>query len=73
MANELLDNLPFHRLRRRRERTVEVFVGAEGNRFVEVERGRRGLQEAHRHAPFEDSCAKYPFKGGSSQRLLFAG
>lgn len=37
LANELLDNLPFHRLRRRHDRTVEVLVGAEGERLVEVE------------------------------------
>ncbi len=37
LANELLDNLPFHRLRRRDGRTVEVMVGADGDRLVEVE------------------------------------
>jgi SAM-dependent MidA family methyltransferase len=37
IANEVLDNLPFHRLRERDGRTVEVLVGADGNRFVEVE------------------------------------
>lgn len=37
VANELLDNLPFHRLRERDGRVVEVLVGAEGERFVEVE------------------------------------
>ena len=37
LANELLDNLPFHRLRRRGDRLVEVFVGLEGDRFAEVE------------------------------------
>lgn len=35
-ANELLDNLPFRRVRRR-DRLVEVRVGAEGDRLVEVE------------------------------------
>jgi NADH dehydrogenase [ubiquinone] 1 alpha subcomplex assembly factor 7 len=37
LANELLDNLPFHRLRERDGRTVEVFVGLDGDRLVEVE------------------------------------
>jgi SAM-dependent MidA family methyltransferase len=37
LANELLDNLPFRRLRRRGGRTVEVRVGASNGRLVEVE------------------------------------
>lgn len=37
LANELLDNLPFHRLRARAGRTVEVYVGAEGDRLIEIE------------------------------------
>jgi SAM-dependent MidA family methyltransferase len=37
VANEVLDNLPFHRLRERGGRTVEVFVGSESGRLVEVE------------------------------------
>jgi SAM-dependent MidA family methyltransferase len=37
IANEVFDNLPFHRLRERGGRTVEVFVGAEGGRLVEIE------------------------------------
>jgi SAM-dependent MidA family methyltransferase len=37
IANEVLDNLPFHRLRERDGRTVEVWVGAEDDRLVEVE------------------------------------
>lgn len=37
LANELLDNLPFHRIRARAGRTVEVFVGAEDDRLIEVE------------------------------------
>ncbi|MBI4260887.1 MAG: SAM-dependent methyltransferase [Actinobacteria bacterium] len=40
LANELLDNLPFHRVRgsgRAGEGPVEVLVDAEGDRFVEVE------------------------------------
>ena len=37
IANEVLDNLPFHRLRERNGRIVEVLVGAEGDRLVEVE------------------------------------
>jgi NADH dehydrogenase [ubiquinone] 1 alpha subcomplex assembly factor 7 len=36
-ANELLDNLPFRRVRRRDDRLVEVRVGLAGDRFVEVE------------------------------------
>jgi SAM-dependent MidA family methyltransferase len=37
IANELLDNVPFHRLRERDGRTVEVLVGEEEGRLVEVE------------------------------------
>ena len=37
VANELLDNLPFHRVRRRRGGLVEILVGLAGDRFVEVE------------------------------------
>jgi SAM-dependent MidA family methyltransferase len=37
LANELLDNLPFRRLRRRNGRTVEVRVGAHNGSLVEVE------------------------------------
>jgi SAM-dependent MidA family methyltransferase len=37
IANELLDNLPFHRLREWEGRVVEVFVGAEAGSLVEVE------------------------------------
>jgi SAM-dependent MidA family methyltransferase len=37
LGNEVLDNLPFHRLRDRGGRTVEVFVGLDGDRLVEVE------------------------------------
>ncbi len=38
LANELLDNLPFHRLRERNGGTVEVFVGAsKDDRLKEVE------------------------------------
>lgn len=37
VANELLDNLPFHRLRERDGRVVEVRVGAEDGRLVETE------------------------------------
>jgi SAM-dependent MidA family methyltransferase len=37
IANELLDNLPFHRLRQRDGRTLEVMVGTEGDRLIEVE------------------------------------
>ena len=37
VANELLDNLPFRRVRRREEGLVEVRVGVEDDRLVEVE------------------------------------
>jgi SAM-dependent MidA family methyltransferase len=37
IANELLDNLPFRRVRRSRNRLVEVLVGVKRGRFVEVE------------------------------------
>jgi SAM-dependent MidA family methyltransferase len=37
LANELLDNLPFRRLRRRNGRTVEVRVGTSNGSLVEVE------------------------------------
>ena len=37
VANELLDNLPFRRVRRRGDETVEVRVGVDGARLVEVE------------------------------------
>lgn len=38
LANELLDNLPFRRVRRQEGRTVEVLVGAEDGHLVEVEK-----------------------------------
>jgi SAM-dependent MidA family methyltransferase len=37
IANEVLDNVPFHRLRERDGRAMEVRVGADGDRLVEVE------------------------------------
>lgn len=37
IANELLDNLPFRRVRRAAEGLAEVCVGLKGDRFVEVE------------------------------------
>jgi SAM-dependent MidA family methyltransferase len=37
VANEVLDNVPFHRLRQRDGRTVEVMVGADGQRLTEEE------------------------------------
>jgi SAM-dependent MidA family methyltransferase len=37
LANEVIDNLPFRRVRRRAGRTVEVLVGADDGRLVEVE------------------------------------
>jgi SAM-dependent MidA family methyltransferase len=36
IANEVLDNVPFHRLRERDGRAMEVRVGADGDRLVEV-------------------------------------
>src|SRR6266545_1881877 len=36
IANELLDNLPFHRLRGASQGVAELFVGVEGDRFVLV-------------------------------------
>ena len=37
VANELLDNLPFHRLAERSGEVLELMVGVDGNRFVLVE------------------------------------
>jgi SAM-dependent MidA family methyltransferase len=37
VANEVLDNLPFHRLREQDGGVSEVFVGIDGDRLVEVE------------------------------------
>jgi SAM-dependent MidA family methyltransferase len=37
IANELLDNLPFHRIRRTDEGVVELFVGVDGEQFGLVE------------------------------------
>ena len=37
IANEVLDNVPFHRIRMRDGKLVEVLVGVEGDRFVEIE------------------------------------
>jgi SAM-dependent MidA family methyltransferase len=37
LANEVLDNVPFHRLRERDGSVVEVLVGLEGDRLVEVD------------------------------------
>ena len=37
LANEVLDNVPFHRLRERRGRIVEILVGEKDGRLVEVE------------------------------------
>lgn len=37
IANEVLDNLPFHRVRERDGRVVEVMVGAEDGRLTEME------------------------------------
>lgn len=39
IANEILDNVPFHRLREREGRIVEVLVGIEADHLVEVEGG----------------------------------
>jgi SAM-dependent MidA family methyltransferase len=37
IANEVLDNVPFHRIRDRNGSLIEVFVGADGDRLIEVE------------------------------------
>jgi SAM-dependent MidA family methyltransferase len=37
LGNEVLDNLPFHRLRERDGHVAEVLVGVDGDRLVEVE------------------------------------
>jgi SAM-dependent MidA family methyltransferase len=37
IANELFDNVPFHRIRARNDRPHEVFVALEGDRFIELE------------------------------------
>ncbi|MGH2710076.1 MAG: class I SAM-dependent methyltransferase [Actinomycetota bacterium] len=37
IANELLDNVPFHRIRTRNGKLVEVLVGVDGDRLVELE------------------------------------
>lgn len=37
LANELFDNLPFHRIRRHGAQLVEVYVGEQEGRLVEVE------------------------------------
>lgn len=37
LANEVLDNLPFHRLRERKGRIVEVMVGLKDGRLIETE------------------------------------
>jgi SAM-dependent MidA family methyltransferase len=41
-ANEVLDNVPFRRVRNREGELVEVVVGADGDRLVEVERPAGG-------------------------------
>jgi SAM-dependent MidA family methyltransferase len=50
LANELLDNLPFHRLRGTDAGTVELLVGLEGDRFVLVE-GELSSHEVAELAP----------------------
>jgi SAM-dependent MidA family methyltransferase len=50
LANELLDNLPFHRLRGTDEGAVELFVGLQGDEFVLVE-GAPSTEEVIRLAP----------------------
>jgi SAM-dependent MidA family methyltransferase len=49
LANELLDNLPFHRVRGRPEGPVELYVGLEGDAFALVER-RPSSREVERMA-----------------------
>jgi SAM-dependent MidA family methyltransferase len=50
IANELLDNLPFHRVRRTDRGIAELFVAAEDDRFVLVEGSPSG-PEVERLAP----------------------
>jgi len=59
VANELLDNLPFHRLRMRGGHVVEVMVGADGDRLVEVE------ADPFRHVLAVLSSSSHP-QGGSA-------
>jgi SAM-dependent MidA family methyltransferase len=51
VANEVLDNVPFHRLRRRDGRTVEVMVGADGERLTEEESAPTAEALAAVHRP----------------------
>ena len=50
LANELLDNLPFHRLRRTAGGAVELYVGLEGERFV-LHEGPLSRSELADHLP----------------------
>ncbi len=50
VANELLDNLPFHRLRRTAGGVVELYVGLEGERFV-LHEGPPSRSELADHLP----------------------
>ena len=50
VANELLDNLPFHRLRWTAGGVVELYVGLEGERFV-LHEGRLSRSELADHLP----------------------
>ncbi|MHB8512850.1 MAG: class I SAM-dependent methyltransferase [Actinomycetota bacterium] len=47
-ANELLDNLPFHRIRKRNGALLEVFVDASGEELIEIEKP----------ASFDVACAE---------------
>ena len=50
IANELLDNLPFHRVRGTADGVVELFVGLDGDRFV-LREGPPSSHDVRRHAP----------------------
>jgi SAM-dependent MidA family methyltransferase len=47
LSNELLDALPFHRVRRRDGRLYELRVGIDGGRFVDVEAAPQPVTEQH--------------------------
>jgi SAM-dependent MidA family methyltransferase len=50
IANELLDNLPFHRVKGSADGLVELFVSLHGDRFV-LEEGRPSSEDVIRFAP----------------------
>ncbi|HEX2068726.1 MAG TPA: SAM-dependent methyltransferase [Actinomycetota bacterium] len=50
MANELLDNLPFHRVKAAEHGIVELFVSVDGERFI-LEEGSPSSEDVSRQAP----------------------